>query len=107
MCALIDEMAAECTAVVHALGGSFAFPPMEFVEKVRSGEIPLSQHAGSMAIDIARGAPTEIDELTGFIVREGERLRVPVANCKAVYRLGKGLELSAQTPGQDRRTFNG
>jgi len=96
MCALIDEMAAECTAVVHALGGSFAFPPMEFVEKVRSGEIPLSKHAGSMAIDIARGAPTEIDELTGFIVREGERLRVPVANCKAVYRLVKGLELAAK-----------
>jgi 2-dehydropantoate 2-reductase len=48
-----------------------------------------------MALDIARGAPTEIDELTGFIVREGERLGVPVPNCKAVYRLVKGLELAA------------
>ena len=96
MRALIDDMAAECTAVVQALGGSFAFPPMEFVEKVRSGEIPISKHAGSMALDIARGAPTEIDELTGFIVREGERLKVPVPNCTAVYRLVKGLELAAQ-----------
>lgn len=96
MRALIDDMAAECTAVVQALGGSFAFPPMEFVEKVRIGEIPLSKHAGSMALDIARGAPTEIDELTGFIVREGERLKVPVPNCTAVYRLVKGLELAAQ-----------
>ena len=68
MRALIDDMAAECTAVVRALGGTFAFPPMEFVEKVRSGEIPRSRHAGSMALDIARGVPTEIDELTGFIV---------------------------------------
>jgi 2-dehydropantoate 2-reductase len=49
-----------------------------------------------MALDIARGAPTEIDELTGFIVREGERLKVPVPNCTAVYRLVKGLELAAQ-----------
>ncbi len=96
MRALIDDMAAECTAVVQALGGRFAFPPMEFVEKVRSGEIPMSKHAGSMALDIERGAPTEIDELTGFIVREGERLGVPVPNCKAVYRLVKGLELAAQ-----------
>jgi 2-dehydropantoate 2-reductase len=96
MRALIDDMAAECAAVVRALGGSFAFPPMEFVEKVRGGEIPMSKHAGSMALDIARGAPTEIDELTGFIVREGDRLRVPVPNCKAVYRLVKGLELAAQ-----------
>jgi len=96
MRALIDDMAAECTAVVRALGGSFAFPPMDFVDKVRSGQIAMSRHAGSMALDIARGAPTEIDELTGFIVREGQRLRVPVPNCIAVYRLVKGLELAAQ-----------
>ena len=93
---LIDDMAAECTAVVRALGGSFAFPPMDFVDKVRSGQIPMSKHAGSMAFDIARGAPTEIDELTGFIVREGKRLKVPVPNCIAVYRLVKGLELAAR-----------
>jgi 2-dehydropantoate 2-reductase len=92
---LIDDMAAECTAVVQALGGTFAFPPMEFVAKVRAGEISLSTHAGSMALDIARGAPTEIDELTGFIVREGERLKLPVSTCKTVYRLVKGLERAA------------
>jgi 2-dehydropantoate 2-reductase len=96
MRALIDDMAAECMAVVAKLGGSFAFPPMEFVAQIRAGEIPMSKHAGSMALDIARGAPTEIDELTGFIVREGERLNVPVPNCRAVYRLLKGLELAAQ-----------
>ena len=54
---LIDDMAAECTAIVQALGGTFAFPPMEFVAKVRAGEIPLSTHAGSMALDIAEGRP--------------------------------------------------
>jgi 2-dehydropantoate 2-reductase len=95
MRALIDDMAAECMTVVRALGGSFAFPPMEFVAKIRSGELPMSSHAGSMALDIARGQTTEIDELTGFIVREGERLRIPVPNCQAVYRLVKGLELAA------------
>jgi|SRR5689334_950150 2-dehydropantoate 2-reductase len=93
---LIDDMAAECTAVVRALGGDFAFPPMEFVAQVRDGQIPLSSHAGSMALDIARGEPTEIDELTGFIVREAAHLKVPVPNCRAVYRLIKGLELAAQ-----------
>ena len=96
MRALIDDMAAECMAVVRALGGSFAFEPMEFVAKTRSGELPMSQHAGSMALDIARGAPTEIDELTGFIVAAGERLGVPTPNCQAVYRLIKGLELAGQ-----------
>ena len=96
MRALIDDMAAECIAVVERLGGSFAFPPMQFVAQTRAGEIPLSAHAGSMALDIARGAATEIDELTGFIVRVGERLALPVPNCRAVYRLVKGLELAAR-----------
>jgi 2-dehydropantoate 2-reductase len=96
MCALIDDMAAECMAVVRVLGGSFAFPPMEYADKVRTGQIPLSAHAGSMALDIARGGPTEIDELTGFIVREAERLNMPVPTCKTIYRLTKGLELAAK-----------
>jgi 2-dehydropantoate 2-reductase len=94
---LIDDMAAECIAVVKALGGTFAFPPMEFVAQIRAGEIAMSKHAGSMALDIARGVPTEIDELTGFIVREGERLKVPVPNCRTVFRLVKGLELAGRS----------
>ena len=96
MRALVDDMAAECMAVIEKLGGHFAFPPMDFVAKIRSGELPMSSHAGSMALDIARGQPTEIDEMTGFIVREGERLGVPTPNCKTVHRLVKGLELAAQ-----------
>jgi 2-dehydropantoate 2-reductase len=101
--ALVDEMAAECTAVIHALGGRFAFDPMGFVQKVRAGEIPLSHHAGSMALDIARGAPTEIEELTGHVVREGERLGLPVTACRTVYRLVKGLELAASRRAAERR----
>jgi 2-dehydropantoate 2-reductase len=93
---LIDDMAAECRRVVAALGGTLAFDPMDYVTKVRAGQAPLSTHAGSMALDVARGAPTEIDELTGYIVREGERLGIAVPTCKTVYRLVKGLELAAR-----------
>jgi 2-dehydropantoate 2-reductase len=92
---LIDEMAEECTAVVGALGGSFAFDPMDYVHKIRRGEAPLSSHAGSMALDVARGGPLEVDELTGFVVREAARLGIPVPACRTVYRLTKGLEYAA------------
>ena len=95
MRALIDDMAAECEAVVRALGGKFAFPPMDYVGKVRAGEVPRLRHAGSMALDIERGVPTEIDESTGSTAREGERLKIPVPNCKTVHRLVKGLELAS------------
>jgi 2-dehydropantoate 2-reductase len=94
VCALIDDMAEECMAVVRALGGSFAFDPMAFVGQTRAGERPITAHAGSMALDIGRGAPTEIDELTGFVVREGERLGLPVPVSRTVYRLVKGLEVA-------------
>jgi 2-dehydropantoate 2-reductase len=93
---LIDEMAGECQRVVRALGGSFAFDPMAFVHKVRAGEVPRSKHAGSMALDIARGAETEIDELTGWIVVQADRLGVPVPACRTVTRLVKGLEYAAR-----------
>lgn len=92
---LIDEMAAECEAVVGALGGTLAFDPMDFVHKIRRGEAPLSSHAGSMALDVARGGPLEVDELTGFVVREAARLGIPVPACRTVYRLAKGLEYAA------------
>jgi 2-dehydropantoate 2-reductase len=93
---LIDEMADECQRVVRALGGSFAFDPMAFVHKVRTGEIPRSRHAGSMALDIARGAETEIDELTGWIVRQADRFGIAVPSCRTVTRLVKGLEYAAR-----------
>src|SRR5215475_4351995 len=41
MHAVIDDMAAECMAVVKALGSSFAFPPMEYADRVRAGEISV------------------------------------------------------------------
>lgn len=96
VCALIDDMAGECARVVEALGGRFAYDPLDYVHKVRRGEAPLSTHAGSMAQDIARGVPTEIDELTGYIVAQGERLGIPTPACTTVYRLVKGLEIAAR-----------
>ncbi|MFT8242575.1 ketopantoate reductase family protein [Roseomonas sp. BN140053] len=104
---LIDEMAAECIAVVEALGGTLAFDPMDFVKKIRTGQAPLSRHAGSMALDVARGAPLEVDELTGFVVREAARLGIPVPNCRAVFRLTKGLEYAAQRRRETEKEGNG
>ncbi|OZI67235.1 ketopantoate reductase family protein [Bordetella genomosp. 11] len=91
---LIDDLARECVAVVTALGGRLAFDPMELVKQTRAGQRPITRHAGSMALDLARGVPTEIDELTGYVVREGDRLGVDVTACRTVFRLVKGLELA-------------
>jgi hypothetical protein len=36
-------------------GGSFAFPPMEFIARSAQRKSRYPKHAGSMALDIARG----------------------------------------------------
>ncbi|MEJ8839184.1 ketopantoate reductase family protein [Ramlibacter sp. AN1133] len=96
VCALVDTLAEECQQVVRALGGSFAFDPMAFVHKVRSGAVPLPRHAGSMALDIARAGETEIDALTGWVVAQADRLGIPVPACRTVTALVKGLEYAAR-----------
>ncbi|GAB3763083.1 2-dehydropantoate 2-reductase [Ramlibacter monticola] len=96
VCDLIDALAGECQQVVRALGGNFAFEPMAFVHKVRAGAVPMTRHAGSMALDIARGADTEIDALTGWVVAQAERLGIPVPACRTVTALVKGLEYTAR-----------
>ena|SRR5580658_10270981 len=46
----------------------------------------------STAQDIARGKPTEIDSLNGFVVRRGEELGVPTPVNQTLYSLVKLLE---------------
>ena len=96
MRALIDDMAAECIRVTEALGIRLAFDPMYLVKKFRSGEIPLSKHAGSMAQDIEAGRETELEAMTGYIVRKAKELGVPVPVTESVYRMAKGVEYAAK-----------
>ncbi|MGC2519162.1 MAG: ketopantoate reductase family protein [Burkholderiales bacterium] len=95
VCALIDDMAAECVRVAEAQGIRLEFDPLQFVRKTRSGGLPLTQHAGSMALDIAAGRETELEALTGYMVRKAKELGVPVPVTESVYRLAKGVEYAA------------
>ena len=46
----------------------------------------------STAQDLARGKPTEIDHLNGYVLRKGEALGVPTPANRALYALVKLLE---------------
>ena len=96
MRALIDEMAAECTRVAEALGIRLEFDPMYLVKKIRAGESPLTKHAGSMAQDIEAGRETELEAMTGYVVRKAKELGVPVPVTESVYRIAKGVEHAAR-----------
>ena len=53
-----------------------------------------SAHFPSMLEDVEARRPTEIESITGSLVREAERLGVPVPLHTALYRLVKAREES-------------
>jgi 2-dehydropantoate 2-reductase len=69
---------------------------MYLVKKFRSGELPLSKHAGSMAQDIEAGRETELEAMTGYILRKAKELGVPVPVTETVYRMARGVEYAAR-----------
>ena len=63
---------------------------------VERGETAKSDyaHVPSMLEDVLARRPTEVDAITGALVREAERLGVPTPLHSAMYRLVKGKEAS-------------
>jgi 2-dehydropantoate 2-reductase len=53
-----------------------------------------SRHYPSMLEDVEARRPTEVDQITGALVREGARLGVEVPLQTAMYRLVKAREAS-------------
>jgi 2-dehydropantoate 2-reductase len=102
MRALIDEMAAECVRVAEAQGIRLEFDPMYLVRKIRAGEVPLTKHAGSMAQDVEAGRETELEAMTGYVVRKAKEFGVPAPVTESVYRMAKGVEYAAKAKREGR-----
>jgi 2-dehydropantoate 2-reductase len=88
---LVFDLIAEGKAVAAAAGVELLEDPWEMnVHATRHG----SRHYPSMLEDVDARRPTEIDHITGALVREAERLGVPVPLHAAMYRLVKAREAS-------------
>jgi 2-dehydropantoate 2-reductase len=94
---LVYELMAEGKAVAAAAGVELHEDPWEMnVLAVKRGETLAAEghyaHVPSMLEDVRAGRPTEIDFITGALVREAERLGVPVPLHTTMYRLVKARE---------------
>ena len=90
---LVFELVEEGKAVAAAAGVELHEDPWEMnVHATRRG----SRHYPSMLEDVEARRPTEIEHITGALVREAERLGVPVPLHLALYRLVRAREASWQ-----------
>ena len=88
---LVYELMEEGKRVAAAAGVELHEDPWEMnVLATRRG----SRHYPSMLEDVEARRPTEVDQITGALVREAERLGVDVPLQTAMYRLVKAREAS-------------
>jgi 2-dehydropantoate 2-reductase len=88
--ALMAEAAREAAAVAAAQDIRLPYPdPVAVVEEVA---LRTAKNYSSMLQDVLRGAPTEIDAISGAIVRAGEEHGMPTLVNRTLWRLVKGLK---------------
>jgi 2-dehydropantoate 2-reductase len=98
---LVRDLMDEGKAVAAAAGVDLHEDPWEMnVLAVQRGETEAAAgkyaHVPSMLDDVRAGRPTEVDFITGALVREAERLGVHVPLHTAMYRLVKAREAASE-----------
>ncbi len=90
---VITHVINEAVAVGKAEGVQLSADTM-IAAALKLGSEAIPEAVSSTAQDIARGKPTEIDSLNGFLVRRGHELGVPTPVNQTLYSLVKLLEES-------------
>jgi 2-dehydropantoate 2-reductase len=91
---LVYELVEEGKRVAAAAGVALHEDPWEMnVHATQRG----SRHYPSMLEDVEARRPTEVDQISGALVREADRLGIPVPLHATLYRLVKAKEASWPT----------
>lgn len=94
--AVISGVIRECVAVAAACGVSL---PSDIETKTLAIPVAMPNQYSSTAQDLARGKPTEIDFLNGYVVRKGEELGVPTPSNQALQVITKLIERNRSVAG--------
>jgi 2-dehydropantoate 2-reductase len=86
---VMRDVVGEALAVAKASGVQMAPDMLERTLKLAAA---MPTQYSSTAQDLARGKPTEIDHLNGFVARKGEALGVPTPANRALWSLVKLIE---------------
>jgi len=97
--AFVASVVEECVAVARGCGVTL---PDDMVEQAAKIPAAMPTQFSSTAQDLARGKPTEIDFLNGFVVRKGAELGLPTPSNFALQIMvklaerGKAISLAAK-----------
>jgi 2-dehydropantoate 2-reductase len=95
---VIKDVITEVVAVACASGISLASVEELTEAALKLGEA-MATATSSTEQDIARGRPTEIDSLNGYVARRGKLLRIPTPVNSTLHALVKMLELGSPQAG--------
>lgn len=93
---IIEIVVEECVAVARALG---VFLPRDIAKTVLALAGTMPQQYSSTAQDLARGKPSEIDHLNGYVVRKGAELGIPTPVNRTLQAMVKLREARRQYAG--------
>jgi 2-dehydropantoate 2-reductase len=88
----VHDTVAECLAVAAAMDVTIPGDVWAAVDRIATS---MPGQVSSTCQDLRRGKPTEIDHLNGYVVRQGDRLGIPVPLNRALQALVKALEAKA------------
>ncbi|MDR7033859.1 2-dehydropantoate 2-reductase [Mesorhizobium sp. BE184] len=89
---VMQDVLNECLAVARAAGVTV---PAETAQTVANLAASMPNQYASTAQDIARGRPTEIEHLNGYVVRKGDALGVPTPVNRTLLTLVRLIEAKA------------
>jgi 2-dehydropantoate 2-reductase len=81
---LVQQAIREGRAVAKACGIRLAFDPIKLIHRVREGDLSGIRHQGSMRPDVLANQPTEIDVITGALVRRASRAGIKTPALKRI-----------------------
>jgi 2-dehydropantoate 2-reductase len=90
--AMMEDIVAECLAVAQADGIAV---PGDIRAAVAGIAVSMATQVSSTAHDVARGKPSEIDHINGYVVRRGAALGIATPVNRALHALVKLLESRA------------
>ena len=92
---VMEELIGEVVAVGSAAGIVLPAPEQLTAAALKLGDT-MAEATSSMAQDLARGRPTEIDSLNGYVSRRGKELGIPTPVNSTLHALVKLLEKSTK-----------